>query len=81
MSNWNRALSLDNSKILGIINLSNDSFSGDGIYSNDKFDLDREVESMIQNGVDIVDVGGESTRPKKLYSNAVSYTHLRAHET
>ena len=56
---------------MGIINATVDSFSGDGIYSNDKFDLDREIESMIQNGVDIVDVGGESTRPKKLYSNVV----------
>ncbi len=35
MSNWNRALSLDNSKILGIINLSNDSFSGDGVFNKD----------------------------------------------
>ena len=67
----NLSINTQSCMIMGIINATVDSFSGDGIYSNDKFDLDREIESMIQNGVDIVDVGGESTRPKKLYSNVV----------
>ena len=67
----NLTINTQSCMIMGIINATVDSFSGDGIYSNDKFDLDREIESMIQNGVDIVDVGGESTRPKKLYSNVV----------
>ena len=67
----NLTINTQSCMIMSIINATVDSFSGDGIYSNDKFDLDREIESMIQNGVDIVDVGGESTRPKKLYSNVV----------
>ena len=48
--------------IMGILNLTPDSFSGDGIYS----DLGRAVkqaERMVAEGADIIDVGGESTRP------------------
>ncbi|GIS30819.1 MAG: hypothetical protein Ct9H90mP2_12020 [Dehalococcoidia bacterium] len=54
----NLTINTQSCMIMGIINATVDSFSGDGIYSNDKFDLDREIESMIQNGVDFVDVGG-----------------------
>jgi dihydropteroate synthase len=48
--------------IMGIVNLSPDSFSGDGIGA----DLDRAVaqaKRMVAEGADIIDVGGESTRP------------------
>jgi dihydropteroate synthase len=48
--------------VMGIVNLSPDSFSGDGIGS----DLKRTVEQaqrMVAEGADIIDVGGESTRP------------------
>ena len=48
--------------IMGICNLSPDSFSGDGLGS----DIGRTLEQaqrMIEEGADIIDVGGESTRP------------------
>lgn len=48
--------------IMGILNLTPDSFSGDGIHE----DVGRAVEQaekMIDEGADIIDVGGESTRP------------------
>ena len=48
--------------IMGILNLTPDSFSGDGIYK----DLGRAVEQaerMAAEGADIIDIGGESTRP------------------
>jgi len=48
--------------VMGIVNLSPDSFSGDGIGG----DLKRTVEQaqrMVAEGADIIDVGGESTRP------------------
>jgi dihydropteroate synthase len=48
--------------IMGICNLSPDSFSGDGLGS----DIDRTLEQaqrMVSEGADIIDVGGESTRP------------------
>ncbi len=57
--------------IMSIINATNDSFSGDGIYSTSKFDLKKEIDSMISNGVDIIDVGGESTRPQIVYEDVV----------
>ncbi|MBU1146801.1 MAG: dihydropteroate synthase [Candidatus Omnitrophica bacterium] len=47
---------------MGILNLTPDSFSGDGIHE----DVGRAVEQaekMIDEGADIIDVGGESTRP------------------
>ncbi len=48
--------------VMGILNVTPDSFSDGGsfIKSDDAF---RHVEQMIQEGADIIDVGGESTRP------------------
>ncbi|PPD34682.1 MAG: dihydropteroate synthase [Methylomonas sp.] len=48
--------------IMGILNVTPDSFSDGGRYCNIDAAL-QQVELMIQEGVDIVDVGGESTRP------------------
>ena len=56
MSNWNRALSLDNSKILGIINLSNDSFTGDGVFNKDA-KLNNLLNAAKQKNINFIDVG------------------------
>lgn len=48
--------------IMGILNVTPDSFSDGGRYNHIDAAL-RHVEEMIGQGVDIVDVGGESTRP------------------
>lgn len=48
--------------IMGILNLTPDSFSDGGSYKNTDEAL-RRVEQMIAEGADIIDVGGESTRP------------------
>jgi dihydropteroate synthase len=48
--------------VMGIINVTPDSFSGDGLGS----DIDRAVAQglrMVREGADMLDVGGESTRP------------------
>ena len=48
--------------IMGILNVTPDSFSGDGIYQ----DIDKAVsaaERIVEDGADIIDIGGESTRP------------------
>ncbi len=48
--------------VMGIVNLSPDSFSGDGIGP----DVGKAVEQahrMVAEGADVIDVGGESTRP------------------
>jgi len=55
--------------IMGIVNLTPDSFSADGLYQGlipkgtvpeRVFDF---VERMVEDGADIIDIGGESTRP------------------
>ncbi len=48
--------------IMGICNLSPDSFSGDGIGADVPRTLE-QAQRMIAEGADIIDVGGESTRP------------------
>ena len=60
--------------IMGIINATPDSFSGDGIFKNNKFSLERELENMLKQSVDIIDVGGESTRPASVYENVKEVT-------
>jgi len=48
--------------IMGILNVTPDSFSDGGSYKNMDMILKR-AETMIEEGADIIDVGGESTRP------------------
>jgi len=48
--------------VMGILNATPDSFSDGAPYHDLHFLLDR-AESMIRAGVDIIDIGGESTRP------------------
>jgi len=48
--------------IMGILNVTPDSFSDGGQYNNVDAAL-RQTEKMIQEGADIIDIGGESTRP------------------
>ncbi len=58
----------DKVRIMGILNVTPDSFYDGGLYT----DVDAAVsraEQMISEGVDIIDIGGESTRPG---SDAVS---------
>ena len=52
-----------NHMIMGVLNLTPDSFSDGGKFNSNKKALIR-VSDMIISGADIIDVGGESTRPK-----------------
>jgi dihydropteroate synthase len=47
--------------VMGVINMSPDSISGDGLDNPDK--ALKQAEQFVTEGVDILDVGGESTRP------------------
>ena len=47
--------------VMGILNMSPDSFSGDGIAHIDQ--AIAQAHRFIEEGADILDVGGESTRP------------------
>jgi dihydropteroate synthase len=48
--------------VMGILNVTPDSFSDGGRYQALEFAMER-AEQMIKDGVDIIDIGGESTRP------------------
>jgi dihydropteroate synthase len=48
--------------VMGILNVTPDSFSDGGRYQALEFAVER-AEQMIRDGVDIIDIGGESTRP------------------
>ncbi|HLD82529.1 MAG TPA: dihydropteroate synthase, partial [Candidatus Omnitrophota bacterium] len=50
-------------QIMGIINLTPDSFSGDGLYGQDAEEIISTTEQMVNDGADIIDLGGESSRP------------------
>lgn len=56
---------------MGILNVTPDSFSDGGqLYRDQKVDVDavvRRAESMLREGADILDIGGESTRPGAAY--------------
>lgn len=48
--------------VMGICNLSPDSFSGDGLGADISATV-AQAKRMVEEGADIIDVGGESTRP------------------
>lgn len=52
--------------VMGILNITPDSFSNDGIYADVDLAVDRGIE-MVANGADILDIGGESSKPAALY--------------
>lgn len=60
----NRQFELDGSHtyVMGILNVTPDSFSDGGSYNNADAAL-KHVEQMLSEGADIIDIGGESTRP------------------
>ncbi|MFT7007744.1 MAG: dihydropteroate synthase [Colwellia sp.] len=55
-------LQLNKVKVMGILNVTPDSFSDGGQFTCLDSAL-KQVEKMVANGVDIIDIGGESTRP------------------
>ena len=55
-------------RIMGVLNVTPDSFSDGGKYTNRERAIAHGIE-MIREGADIIDVGGESTRP---FSSSVS---------
>ena len=48
--------------VMGVLNVTPDSFSDGGRFFGERAAVDRAIE-MVDEGADIVDVGGESTRP------------------
>ena len=57
-----RKLVLDGPRIMGVLNLTPDSFSDGGAYASVGDAVARGI-AMVEEGADLIDVGGESTRP------------------
>lgn len=49
-------------QIVAIVNLTSDSFSGDGLFRSPEKALEH-VAAVAQSGADVIDIGAESTRP------------------
>lgn len=57
-----KTLILDRSHVMGILNVTPDSFSDGGKFTDLEAAL-RQAEKMVNAGVSFIDIGGESTRP------------------
>jgi dihydropteroate synthase len=55
-------ISFDRPRILGIVNVTPDSFSDGGQFFDPSHAVDHALQ-LVQDGADILDIGGESTRP------------------
>lgn len=64
-------------EVWGVLNVTPDSFSDGGQHDEQDSALAR-AESMLVEGADVIDVGGESTRPKGTYGDG--YVHVGAAE-
>ena len=72
--------------IMGVLNLTPDSFSDGGKFNNKSKGIKHAIE-MIKSGANIIDIGGESTRPgskaikKKIewkrINKIIKYTYLK----
>ena len=58
----NRSLRLDRPRLVGILNVTPDSFSDGGQFVDLQAALERAT-MMVAQGADMIDIGGESTRP------------------
>jgi len=57
-----RLIELDTPKIMGILNLTPDSFSDGGKFNSEKAALEH-TEKLLKDGAEIIDIGPQSTRP------------------
>jgi dihydropteroate synthase len=62
-----RILDLSQPQVMGVLNVTPDSFSDGGLYyRNHRLDIDTllpRAEAMLADGATLLDIGGESTRP------------------
>ena len=64
-----KLIDLSTPKIMGILNLTPDSFSDGGKFNNEKSAL-LQAEKMIKDGADFIDIGAQSTRPNAEFLSA-----------
>ena len=58
-----RTIRLDQPQVMGILNVTPDSFSDGGKFLDDETEAFAHAADMLEEGAAIIDVGGESTRP------------------
>ena len=58
-----RTIRLDQPQVMGILNVTPDSFSDGGKFMDDPETANAHASAMLEAGAAIIDVGGESTRP------------------
>ncbi|WP_407404994.1 dihydropteroate synthase [Chryseobacterium sp.] len=61
-----KLVNLDTPKIMGILNLTPDSFSDGGQFNSEKAAL-QKAEKLLKEGASIIDIGPQSTRPNANY--------------
>src|SRR5437868_5791267 len=62
---WRHAqgeLTIDKPIVVGILNVTPDSFSDGGYFADPRKALEH-AKAMVEEGADVIDIGGESTRP------------------
>ncbi len=64
-----RLVDLSKPKLMGILNLTPDSFSDGGKFNNEKSAL-VQAENLLKNGATIIDIGAQSTRPNAEFFKA-----------
>jgi len=64
-----RLIDLSQPKLMGILNLTPDSFSDGGKFNNEKNAL-KQAENLLKNGAAIIDIGAQSTRPNSEFLKA-----------
>lgn len=62
-------IDLSKPKLMGILNLTPDSFSDGGKFNNEKNAL-KQAENLLKNGATFIDIGAQSTRPNAEYLKA-----------
>ena len=58
----NKLMDLSSPKVMGILNVTPDSFYDGGLYARES-SLLKQVEKMVVDGADFIDIGGYSSRP------------------
>ncbi len=62
MKPWKKKLKNREPVIMGILNVTPDSFFDGGVYNTEE-KIKKRIKEFINSGVDIIDIGAESTRP------------------
>ena len=69
-----KTLSLDIPRWMGIVNITPDSFSDGGLFLDPSSAIEHALR-LVQDGADIIDLGGESTRPGSEHISAKEELH------